>query len=145
MKKLSLMAFAASLMFATTACEDDDTPNYETPNYLLGKWELRQMGQMSASNIVTYGPVMQPGVCELNNIVFEADQSYTETSFEATGDACASESTQGEYELVGRDLKLTMPDGETTATVIALTFEAMELSTTDDSGNLVFLKLRKAN
>lgn len=129
----------------TASCEDDDTPNYETPNYLLGKWEVRQMGQMSASNIVTYGPVMQPGVCELDNVVFQADQTYTETSFNASGDACTSESTQGSYELVGRDLTLTLADGENTATVIALTYETMELSTTDDSGNLVFLKLRKAN
>ncbi len=144
MKKFSLMAFAASLMFVTASCEDDDTPNYETPNYLLGKWELRQTGQMSASNIVSYGPVQQPGICALDNLVFDADNSYSQTAHEVAGEACNAETTEGTYALVGRDLTLQMGNESVSATVISLTFQNMEISTSDADGNLLFLKLRKA-
>ncbi len=51
MKKLSLLAFAGSLFFLAS-CEDDDTPNYVSPNYLAGQWDLTQKGELSAGNVV---------------------------------------------------------------------------------------------
>ncbi len=148
MKKISLIAFAASLLISTVSCEDDDTPQYVVPNYLVGQWNVVQQGVLADGNIVEYGDVLTAGVCELDHVVFNEDYSFAETDNTVNGTVCESSVNAGTYTLAGRNLTLTSVDGPETLTseltVVSLTFEVLEVSFTDaESEEMIFLKLNK--
>lgn len=142
MKKLSLLAFAGALFFVSS-CEDDDTPEYVSPNYLAGEWNLMQKGSLSAGNIVDY--VAVAGTCdESDDIVFNEDYTFSSNDAAPSGETCETVSSSGTYALNGRDVQLTSGEVTSTLTVITLTFEVMEVSYTDaETNELVFLKFSK--
>ncbi|RZJ68126.1 MAG: hypothetical protein EOO50_03300 [Flavobacterium sp.] len=147
MKKLSLLAFAGALLFLAS-CEDDDKPNYVSPNYLAGQWKLTQVGELTSvpdGAIVDYTDVA--GTCdEGDDITFgEAlNSTFTGNDYTTNGTECDLVTTSGTYSLNGRDVTLTSGEDTTTLGVITLTFEVLEFSYTDaESGELVFHKYTK--
>ena len=143
MKKLSLLAFAGSLFFAVS-CEDDDTPNYVSPNYLTGEWNLVQEGSLTPGGLtVDYFDVA--GSCDENDeIIFGEGNTFSINDSSEAGEACTAVNTSGTYTRDNRDVTLTSGTTSTTVSVITLTFDTLIYSYPDsETGELVFLKYEK--
>jgi hypothetical protein len=154
-KKIVYLASLTMGLLSLSSCEENDDfdANYVIPNYFTGTWELTQTGSLNAdNNVLYYDDVIKAENCEFDNVVLGADMSFTENDY-TFATACELESFAGKYAVSDGNIVLTYNDEDPTdeidaetATfdVIALTNTNMELSYTDESGELVFLKFTKA-
>jgi hypothetical protein len=152
-KKILYLASLTLGLLSLSSCEEnkDFDPTYVIPNYFTGKWELTQTGSLNSSNVLYYDDVVKDESCEFDNVVLGADMSFLENDY-TFGSSCELETLGGHYSILNGDIVLTYndltpgdgvgPDVET-FDVVALTNTNMELSYTNESGDLVFLKFTK--
>lgn len=154
-KKILYLASLAIGLLSLASCEEnkDFDPSYVAPNYFVGKWELTQTGSLNAANVLFYDDVEKNENCEFDNIILGADMSFAENDFEFIAGACNLEADGGQYMIVDGNLVFTYGDADPTdaipaevviVDVIALTDTNLEVSLTDDNGDLAFLKFTKS-
>ncbi len=135
------VAIAILALATNTGCEDDKGSNYETPNYLVGTWELKQSGTLSSTGIVQYDAV---DACnqEFSNISFTPNYTYVNNNY-AEAD-CSLTSTSGTYAILNGDIVLSNLDTtEDRLDVTRLTDKELDVVISDAGGALTFLKYFK--
>lgn len=153
MKNIFKISLALALLILTVSCDDDGETNFVQPNYLAGKWVPVEMGTLNEENILDYLPYENDAQCDLDNVIFNGDFSFTNSDFQYNGSTCDSNVTEGSYRREGKTLSLTsteLIDGvptevETTRNLVSLTYDALEISYTDeDTNEITFIKFKKA-
>lgn len=145
MKKINLLLIAISsvLLFS---CEEDDGTSFVREDYLLGKWNVSQVGELSPQNIVNYTDYEN---CEIDNLIFAEGDSYTENIYNLENGECINKVVSGSYDRNGSNVTISyIKDNKTlnhVKKVLSLTYEEMEITYTDTITNkIVFKKLNKA-
>ncbi|ESU23948.1 hypothetical protein FEDK69T_10050 [Flavobacterium enshiense DK69] len=153
MKNIFKIPLVLTLLILTVSCEEDDDTNFVQQNYLAGKWIPVEKGTLNEENILDYLPYENDAQCDLDNVVFNEDFTFSNTDFQYNGTTCESNVSKGDYRKEGRTLILTTKeeiDGvptevETIQNLVSLTYDTMEISYTDENTNAVtFIKLVKA-
>jgi len=146
-KRIFYLAAVAIGFLSLSSCEEneDNDPTYVIPNYLAGKWELKQTGSLNSRNILSYEDVAINENCEYDNLVFGADNSFSENDYEF-GSTCELESLSGVYSLVDGNIIVNYTDVEEDLVldVVSLNDTQLEIVYTDEANQLVFLKFTKA-
>lgn len=153
MKNIFKISLALAFMALTASCEEDDETNFVQPNYLAGKWVPVEKGTLNEENILDYLPYENDAQCDLDNLIFNENFTFSNTDFQYSGSFCESNVTKGDYRKEGRTLILTTmkeingvpTEVETMQNIVSLTYDTMEISYTDEGTNAVtFIKLHKS-
>ncbi len=144
MKKLIYLASALFCFVSLVSCDGEEEVNYKSPNYLIGLWDVTQVGALNGQNVLNYEDASTE--CNFDSYLFNEDMTFTsiDNTFDGT---CTATTISGTYEVVNGYAILTyMMDGTaTTKTLDLLTLTNTELSLvyTDENSELVFLKMTK--
>ncbi|RZK11486.1 MAG: hypothetical protein EOO46_06560 [Flavobacterium sp.] len=148
MKKINLIVIAALSVFLYS-CEEDDKASFKRENFLVGKWNVTQVGELNSQNKVNYNDYVSCDATIGESFTFTEEQTYTESMYNATEDGCTNKIVTGDFKFensnilmnyVGNDQKVA----EHGKRVIALTYEQMEIVYTDSIANkIIFKKLIK--
>ena len=148
MKKINLLLIAISsvLLFS---CEEDDGTSFVREDYLLGKWNVTQVGELSPQNIVNYTDYQSCNANDPDNLIFDESNSYTESNFKLIDSECKNEVISGTYNRNSNNFTVTYIKDENTLQhikkILSLTYEEMEITYTDTiTDKIIFKKLTKA-
>jgi hypothetical protein len=135
-----------TLLCLVASCDLEKYSEYTFTNYLVGKWEITEKGQLDG-HIVDFESV-NTSFCDPDNLIFAMNLHFTFVQFDHFGEDCISTSREGIYSIYDKSFTLSGDSEDelipsTTYTVISLTYNFLEVSFTDQNGNLVFLKLNK--
>jgi hypothetical protein len=131
------------------ACEGEDDSIKPAENYLVGNWELIEVGTLNSSNILVYTSLVPEGSCGFDTMAFSENNVLTVTEYSSdTEIGCESYIDSGSYALDVLNLDLVfVPEGETEPTMINGTIETLSLTnmvlTYSEEGDIFFLKFRK--
>jgi hypothetical protein len=131
------------------SCESDDGITYTQPDYLSGKWILKEIGAINQQNVLVYNEYVNDPFCEeKDNLILSNDFTFQQNSFESENTVCQNNQTNGTYVLENNTLILSSSvNGQTITlplTIISLTYEIVTISFTDtETGELIFMKLEK--
>ncbi len=131
------------------SCESDDGITYTQPDYLSGKWIVKEIGAINQQNVVVYNEFVNDPFCEeKDNLILSNDFTFQQNSFESENSVCQNSQTNGTYVLENNTLILSRSvNGQTITlplTIISLTYEIVTVSFTDtETGELIFMKLEK--
>lgn len=131
------------------SCESDDGITYTQPDYLSGKWILKEIGAINQQNVLVYNEYVNDLFCEeKDNLILSNDFTFQQNSFESENTVCQNNQTNGTYVLENNTLILSSSvNGQTITlplTIISLTYEIVTISFTDtETGELIFMKLEK--
>ena len=147
MKRVSLMFLP--IFFFSLSCEEDEELNFIQENYILGKWFVTEIGTVNSNNTIVYEDYINDSECEEDNLVLNQEGTYEENNFEFISSNCQNDQITGTYILDNNKIVQTYTDSggqlkQKVLTIVALTYEEINLSYTDNEINkIVFLKLRK--
>jgi hypothetical protein len=146
MKKFLVLLF--SLPFVLVSCGEDDK-DFVEQNYLVGNWEIVQIGATSPQGVILYEDYINDSDCK-DNYIFNADFTFENNDYTTDG-ACVSNTIEGNYSRFSTLVTLnytaivggTPQEQEQTLTVVSLTYTEAVMAYTNASGNVVYLKLQK--
>lgn len=147
MKKILTLLFLLPLTFVSCG-EDEET--FVRQNYLVGKWEISQIGSSSPQGIILYQDYVNNSECK-DNYIFNTDLTFENNDYPNEG-ACTSTKISGTYERLSTNvtLRYTVQVGETpqqvsrSFTIVSLTYNEVIIAYTNESNQIVYLKLNKA-
>jgi hypothetical protein len=149
MKNLKILFLSFLVGFLFIACEGEDDSLSPATNYLLGTWELREIGGLNNSNILNYESIIPEGTCGFDTFAFLPNNTFTFTEYTSDIEtSCDSYIDSGIYEMNVLNVDITFTaQGETVAQTINATIETLNLNTLiltySDNGEIVFLKFSK--
>ena len=145
------------LVMIFSSCEkDDDTNINNKSNPFVGKWSIKQIGEIEKINnkdILVYQDYPTSGNCESDYIVYNENSTYTffQVVSVSQNSCTTTEIEKGSYEFSGNTLTHRFKElvgGQTvdhhyTFSVVQLSNNTLELSILNDLGKVSFLKLQK--
>lgn len=140
MKKLIYILLFTSIFLS---CESDEEITYTTPDYISGKWFLKEIGSVNSNNLLVFQPYINDAGCENDNLLLDPSNSFTETNFTATTSGCTNISLNGTYNLnIGaRTLTLNYGENQIEQFIVSqLFFEEMLLVAPNDIGVLTYYR-----
>jgi hypothetical protein len=147
--KILFLALLTGLIF--TACEGENDAIEPATNYLLGKWELREIGGINPSNnVISYEAIVPEGTCGFDTMEFLPNDILTYTEYTSeVATSCDTFIDSGSYSMDVLNLNLSFTlEGDLTPTVInatidSLTLNMLILTYSDEDGEVYFLKFSK--
>jgi hypothetical protein len=147
MKKILALLFLLPLTFVS--CGEDEK-DFVKQNYLVGKWEITQIGASNPQGVILYQDYVNNSECK-DNYIFNTDLTFEINDFPTEG-TCTSTRISGTYERLSTNvtLRYTVQVGDTpqqvsrSITVVSLTYEEAIIAYTNESNQIVYLKLNKA-
>uniref|UniRef100_UPI004049DCAB hypothetical protein n=1 Tax=Flavobacterium sp. TaxID=239 RepID=UPI004049DCAB len=149
MKNFKTLFFSLVVALFFVACEGEDDSIKPNENYLIGTWELTEIGYLNSSNIQVYNQVIPDGNCGFDTYTFGENDLLTVTFYSSeTADNCDTYIDNGSYnmDILNVDMSYTL-EGETAPTVVFATIETLNLTnlilTYSVNGEITFLKFTK--
>lgn len=148
MKNTLILLFLLPFMFIS--CGEDEE-NFVQQNYLVGKWEISQIGSKSSAGAILYKDYENAANCDKDNYIFNNDFTFENNDYTNTG-SCTNDKIAGSYERNSTFVTLNYTieiDNESkqvsnSYTIISLTFTEAIIAYTDKSSKqIVYLKLTK--
>jgi hypothetical protein len=147
-KKILVFAAVLFAFLGFVSCDEEDDTAYVSPNYIAGKWTLTEKGMLNSQNVLNYAPVENNG-CAAEDITFNADFSFETTDTDFDGTNCNTTSQGGTYGFTPGNVVFTYVAGSpaetVTMTLKTLSDVELVLVTTDENGDIVFLKYAKVS
>lgn len=156
MKNKILIFLLSFVTFSIVSCDDNDETKEinNKKNPIEGKWTIQQIGEIQTinnTNIIVYEDYQASGTCENDFYIFNADFTYSFNEVLDSNNCTPIEVEVGEYEIGEDTITLyysveengSTVDYQSSATVINLTYETMELALGNDTNGVSFLNLSK--
>lgn len=150
-KKFIYIALVLIGSLGVVSCDEEDDTTFVSPNYLVGKWNLAQVGTLNSQNVLVYQNVDNSN-CAADSYTFGADYNFTASDFTYDGTTCTEDAGTGTYEIIPGNLVLEFADeiatdtlpGETrTMTLRSLSDVSLELINSNQAGAITFYKYSK--
>lgn len=151
MKNFKILFFTLLTGFIFTACEGEDDSIQPSVNYLLGTWELREIGEINPNNnVVSYEAIVPEGTCGFDTFAFQENNVFIFTEYTSeVATSCDTYIDNGTfYAEFPTILDVTYsPEGAATPITLSTIIESLTLDTLILSGTidneLVMLKFFK--
>lgn len=150
MKNFKILLFTFLIGFLFMACEGEDDSIQTPTNYLLGTWEITEIGGLNANNLLVYEPIETEGPCGFDSFTFQTNDRLIYTEYTSDDDvSCNTYTNNGGYLLDVLDLDLFFTlEGDATPVAIYGRIETLNLTTlvisySDEDGEVYFLKFLK--
>lgn len=146
MKNIFKLLFLLPLAFVSCGEDEDD---FVEQNYLVGKWEISEVGATNPQGVILYQDYVNNSECK-DNYIFNEDFTFESNDY-TTDVTCASTSIEGTYDRLSTNVTLnytTLVDGNSQSvsrsfSIISLTFSDVVIAYTNDLNQIVYLKLQK--
>lgn len=133
MKNLKILFLSFLVGFLFIACEGEDDSLSPATNYLLGTWELREIGSVNQSNgVLSYEAVIPDGTCGFDTFSFQENNVFIFTEYTSEiATSCDTYIDNGTFNAEFPSfLDITYsPEGATNATTLTTTIESLTLDT----------------
>lgn len=150
MRNFKSLFFTLVVTLFFVACNGEDDSIKPAENYLLGTWELTEVGSLNSSNIQVYNQLVPDGNCGFDSYTFGENNLLTVSLYTSeTADNCNTYIDSGSYTMDVNNVDMTFTlEGETMPTVIYATIETLNLTelvlTYSENGEITFLKFTKS-